>query len=247
MPPLLMSLRMPCRKARLSPPMNGVPPREGQAVGDERVQHGDEAGDGEARHHGVADVLLAHHAAVEQAEARDRHHQHERHRGQHPGGVAAARRAVGEHRRDSRHGGVLVGFRRWRRRRAAQAGVAGGAGFAAAAGRCGAGGGAAAGAVRGGRGVCACVCDGRRRDADQGGNRQRRREAGNDSLDRFIVRELRSGRDEAQRSERVFVLFAGADAHRRVEVVDEDLAVADLAGARSGDDRLDHLVGQRRS
>ena len=31
--------------------------------------------------------------------------------------------------------------------------------------------------------------------------------------------------------------------HRRVEVVDEDLAVADLAGACRSDDRLDNLVG----
>ena len=51
---------------------------EREAVGDDRVEDRDQTRDGEARHHGVAHVLLAHHAAVEQAEARDGHHQHER-------------------------------------------------------------------------------------------------------------------------------------------------------------------------
>src|SRR5271157_6032113 len=60
----------------------------------------------------------------------------------------------------------------------------------------------------------------------------------------FMVPELRSGKKKGGAlSERVFVLFARADPNRRVEVVDEDLAVADLAGARGRNDRLDDLVG----
>ena len=90
---LEMSLRMPCRKARSNPPMNQRAAAERQAVGEEQPQDADQAGDGEARHHGVADVLLAHHAAVEQGEARNGHHQHDGHRGQHPGGVAGIGRA----------------------------------------------------------------------------------------------------------------------------------------------------------
>src|SRR5271166_3778483 len=42
--------------------------------------------------------------------------------------------------------------------------------------------------------------------------------------------------------ERVLVLLARADPHCRVEVVDEYLAVADLACARRSDDRFDHFV-----
>ena len=58
----------PCRKARWArPEMN--PGRHGKPCCiDHRPQHGDETGDGEARHHGVADVLLAHRAAVEEAD-----------------------------------------------------------------------------------------------------------------------------------------------------------------------------------
>ena len=39
-------------------------------------------------------------------------------------------------------------------------------------------------------------------------------------------------------SERVDVFFAGPDADRLIERADEDLAVADLAGAGGGDDRI---------
>ena len=66
------------------------------AVGDEREEYRDEAGDRKAGHHRVADVLLAHHAAIEQSEARDCHHQYKRDRRQHPGGVAGIGRAVFE-------------------------------------------------------------------------------------------------------------------------------------------------------
>src|SRR5690606_36698245 len=49
--------------------------------------------------------------------------------------------------------------------------------------------------------------------------------------------------------ERVGIELAGADAHHAVQVPDEDLAVADLAGPRGLHDRLDHgvelVVGDR--
>src|SRR5690606_36180207 len=44
-------------------------------------------------------------------------------------------------------------------------------------------------------------------------------------------------------SERVGVQFPGADAHGTLEVVDEDLAVADLAGGRGLEDRLGDQLG----
>src|ERR1700722_4007903 len=60
----------------------------------------------------------------------------------------------------------------------------------------------------------------------------------------FIVEDSGSGRGSgAWRLKRVFVRLARADPDRRVEVVDEDLAVADLACARRSDNRLDRLVG----
>ena len=82
------------QEGAVEPADEGRAGAEGHAVGADRPEHRDQAGDGEARHHGVADVLLAHHAAVEQAEARHRHHQHQRHRGEHPGGVAGIGRAL---------------------------------------------------------------------------------------------------------------------------------------------------------
>src|SRR5580704_2115591 len=60
----------------------------------------------------------------------------------------------------------------------------------------------------------------------------------------FMVQDSESGRGSgAWRLKRVLVRLARADPDRRVEAVDEDLAVADLACARRGDDRFDHLVG----
>src|SRR3984885_1172402 len=59
----------------------------------------------------------------------------------------------------------------------------------------------------------------------------------------FIVEDSGSGRGSgAGRLKRVLVRLARADPDRRVEAVDEDLAVADLACARRSDDRFDHLV-----
>src|ERR1700722_19466148 len=63
----------------------------------------------------------------------------------------------------------------------------------------------------------------------------------------FMVQDSESGRGSgAWRLKRVLVRLAGADPDRRVEAVDEDLAVADLACARRSDDRFDHLVGDVR-
>jgi hypothetical protein len=45
-------------------------------------------------------------------------------------------------------------------------------------------------------------------------------------------------------SEGVPVLLAGANADSRFDVGDEDLAVADLAGAGGRDDRVDHFVDE---
>ena len=64
---------------------------ECQAVADDDPQHGDEAGDRETLRHRRQQVFLAHHAAIEERETRQRHQQHERGRRQHPGGVAAWR------------------------------------------------------------------------------------------------------------------------------------------------------------
>ena len=66
----------------------GVAVGEGDAVAGDHPDHRDQAADGEGLHQGRKDVLLAHHAAIEQREARDGHHQHERGAAQHPGGVA---------------------------------------------------------------------------------------------------------------------------------------------------------------
>ena len=68
---------------------------EGERVADDHPDHGHQAGDGEALHDGGEHVLLAHHAAVEQRQAGDRHEQDERGGGEHPGGVAGADRSGG--------------------------------------------------------------------------------------------------------------------------------------------------------
>ena len=70
---------------------------EREAVGQDKVDHRDQRRDGEARHHRVADVFLADHAAIEEAEARYGHHQNERDRGQNPGGVAGVAGALFKH------------------------------------------------------------------------------------------------------------------------------------------------------
>ena len=79
---------------------------EGERIADDHPQHRDQAGDAEALHHGGEDVHLAHHAGVEQRQARHGHQQHQGRRGQHPGGVAAIeRRGIGPGRhRDDKQG-----------------------------------------------------------------------------------------------------------------------------------------------
>src|SRR5690606_20610702 len=92
-------------------------------------------------------------------------------------------------------------------------------------------------------------CTGRRR-TDATGSRRRRK--GEPRRARLVWRadcgNLRMSAERGSaatggRSERVGVEFAGADAHNLVEVPDEDLAVADLAGTGGLHDRLDHGIG----
>ena len=80
--------RQPAQEDAAQAADDGAARREGEAVADDQPEHRDQAGDGEALHDRGEHVLLAHHAAVEQRQARNGHHQHERRRGQHPGGVA---------------------------------------------------------------------------------------------------------------------------------------------------------------
>ena len=214
MPPLLMSLRMPCRNARLESADERGAGGEGHRVGDDGVHHRHHAGDGEARHHGVADVLLTHHAAVEKAETRDRHHQHQRHRGQHPCGVAAARRTIRQHGRHGGDGSVLLslgdrgngcrtsrdGRRGWlcrRSRRSRSRRSRSGRRFG-----------------RRGRGALSVSCNGRR-EANEGGRRQRRGEAGEDACEVSFFQDFDLEWEVARRFlERVLVLLACADPHR---------------------------------
>src|SRR5580658_4060774 len=132
----------------------------------------------------------------------------------------------------------------------AHAGTVGGGGFAdgagvAAAGAAGAAGPAAAGAsVVAGAVVWAMAAAGakpmKRAAASAGARRESLRL-------KFIVQGSNLEWEAARRRlERVDVLLARTDSHRRVEAVNEDFAVADLAGARRSDDRLDHLVGDVR-
>ena len=84
---------------------------EGQAVADHHPQHGDQRGGAEALRQRRQHILLAHHAAIEQAQARNGHHQHQRRGGQHPGGVARVQRIlrrvgrIGHARRQSQRAG----------------------------------------------------------------------------------------------------------------------------------------------
>ena len=61
---------------------------EGQAVADDEPEHRDQGRDRHLLGHGRQYVLSAHHAAVEQGQAGQGHHQDERRGGDHPGGPA---------------------------------------------------------------------------------------------------------------------------------------------------------------
>jgi hypothetical protein len=68
--------------------IRGTAGRERDRIADDPPKHGHQTGDHEALRERREDVLLAHHAAVEQCQAWNRHHEHERCGGQHPGGIA---------------------------------------------------------------------------------------------------------------------------------------------------------------
>ena len=62
--------------------------RQRDAVADHHPEHGDDAGGAEALRQRRQHVLLAHHAAIKERQARNGHHQNKRGRCEHPGGVA---------------------------------------------------------------------------------------------------------------------------------------------------------------
>ena len=85
--------------AQIADPLVAV--REGQRIAGDHPGEGHQRADGERLHQRGDDVLLAHHAGVEQAKARNGHQQHQRGAGHHPGGVASVDRrrlGVGGHR-----------------------------------------------------------------------------------------------------------------------------------------------------
>ena len=95
--PFEMSLRIPCRNARVVPPMNGRAGREGETVGDDHVENGDKTRDREnssSRCRPRSSCAPCRHRTDR---GPDRHHQHECHRGEHPCGVAGVGRALLEH------------------------------------------------------------------------------------------------------------------------------------------------------
>ena len=164
---LIAFMSMPLQEQALERADRRAIAGEGQAVADHHPEDRAERDRGQRLRHGGEHVLLAHHAGVEQRQARDAHHQHEAGRRDHPGGV----------------GGVDLGR----------------------------------------------LC---------GGLRERRRRASAISIATQLSAPLRatpisvivSPRISSLFLERVVVGFAGADAHGAIEVVDEDFAVADLAG-----------------
>jgi len=83
-----MSLRMSLRKHAIQAPDKRRAGTKCQTVGEDREKNRDEARDGKAGHHRVTNVLLAHHAAVKQPEARYCHHQYKRDRREHPRSIA---------------------------------------------------------------------------------------------------------------------------------------------------------------
>ena len=87
--------RRPCKNANCRAPEDAAERAalaEHEAVADQPPQDGDDAGAAEALRHDRQDVLATHEAAVEQRQARQRHEEHQRGRGHHPGVVAGTRR-----------------------------------------------------------------------------------------------------------------------------------------------------------
>ncbi len=67
----------------------GAVAAEGERIADHRPEQRHDEGRGKRLRHRGEHVLLAHHAGVKQRKTRDRHHQDEGGRRDHPGGVAA--------------------------------------------------------------------------------------------------------------------------------------------------------------
>src|SRR6218665_2664449 len=112
---------------------------------------------------------------------------------------------------------------------AASAGAGAAAGAAAAAGVSAAGAAADAGSAAG--------CWARAMDPPTNMPRPRTKEANSFFMDDVLS-------DAPRASKRVLARLAGADADDLLDVVHEDLAVADLAGARRAFDRFDHALDQ---
>src|SRR5580700_1227831 len=72
----------------------------------------------------------------------------------------------------------------------------------------------------------------------------KRMAAGMGTEDSAAAAAARCLRIPAGQLQRGVVGFAGADADHALDLRDEDLAVADLAGLGGLEDRLDHLLGQ---
>jgi len=67
---------------------------EGNRVSDDEPDHGHQCRDGEALHDGGQHVLAAHHAAIEQGQTGNGHHQHQSGGGQHPRRIAGRDRRL---------------------------------------------------------------------------------------------------------------------------------------------------------
>ena len=99
---------MPCRNSAIERADHRTVAGEAQAVADAPTAASTRNGRRKRLRHGGEHVLLAHHAAIEQRQARDGHHQHQAGRRDHPGGIGAV--DLG------RRGGCLRERRRCRQR-----------------------------------------------------------------------------------------------------------------------------------
>ena len=87
-PRCTVSMPMPRRNRRSRLPRTGPSPRRRASSRSAPTASTRAPTARKALRHGGEHVLLAHHAGIEQRQARDGHHQHQRGRGDHPGGVA---------------------------------------------------------------------------------------------------------------------------------------------------------------